>query len=158
MNLLLTGILLVNLMVFGCLVAAFVYFRRLRSQITDIIVDFVTPPDEKSPSKLGIAIANISHIAGHAIAVEVKTTIMGKLSGESRLASGIEGDIVDAAMENSQPALLGLLDSVPGLKKRLIKNPALAGFIMSKLGNIMQPSGSVAGSNGHTSSGPKFKL
>ena len=157
MNTTLICILVVNLALTLFIVTAFLIIRSVFRRMLDTFTDFVTAPDEKTPSKLALTVDAISKTAGHSIALEVKTVIMGKASGIQRNLIGLESDIANDSLNNSNPVAGGLLDMMPSVKKRLLKNPDLMGFVLSKLGGISPNTGSNHGNN-EASSSPKFKL
>jgi len=155
-NLLLTAVLLILLLFLGLAFALLVYFQRLRRRF----VAFVTAPDEKTPSEFAEIVGTIGHTLGHAAAVEIKTTIMGKISGESRLGEAIAKQVV----QSSQPGLAGLVEAIPRNARR--KNAGIFEFLVDRFGpallpNLTGPPGGGQGGN-HTNdtsgASPKFKL
>lgn len=161
-----TGIVLGLAVVLGMLASYYVAYRVIRTKMSQIVTDYTTPSGPGLLSPLGVIIDSASHSAGRAIAMEVKTTLMGKASAASRQESGIMGDIATDQITQQMPLLGGLLEVMPSLKKRLIKNPGL----LQSLGGILQSSGlgsvgSGAGSGGNhqtqssgSGSAPKFNL
>ena len=156
----LTVVLTGFLIIFGMFAAMFVAWRFICDKITSTITDFVSSPGPGVQSPLSQAIEAASKAAGHSIAMEVKTTLMGKASVVSKQESGIIEAIASDQMEAQQPLISGLLDTMPSLKKKLLKNPAL----LSSLAGLFQPtttgSHQTAGSGGHqsTGSGPRFNF
>lgn len=151
--------LLLTLIATCCLITVVLAFvsifayRRLKSQVYESIYQFVSAPDEKTPSKLAQTVEMMSHIAGHSIAMEVKTTLMGKESGASRQEGAIIGDIVQDQMANSNPVMGMILNSFPTLSKRVRKHPELAMIASQALSNIASKSAPNPG-NGQV----RFKL
>ena len=164
MSLILTGIVLGIVVVIGMLVSYYVAYRVIRAKIETLVSDFMESPGPGLLSPLGVFIESASRTAGRAIAMEVKTTLMGKASVASRQESGIMEDIATDQINQQMPLLGGLLEVMPSLKKRMIKNPGL----LQALGGILQSSGlgsvgSGSGGNHQTqssgsSSAPKFNL
>jgi len=154
-NIILTAIALLLMCVLGCLLACVYVVLRKYRQLQSIVSDFVLPAKPGEPSPLGLWIDNVSHTAGHAIALEVKTTLMGKASAVSRQTAAIEGDIVED-VAHAQPGMSGLLGAFPTLNKRLRRNPGLlelaapllAGMMGAKNGN--QTTGGNVNHNGDT--------
>jgi len=156
MNIILTAILLINFLFLCGLFYAFYKVSRIKKQFSETITAFITAPDEKTPSPLAQFVENASHVAGRAVAMEVKTTLMGKASVAARQEQAIIGDVVSDTVQTQNPLIAGVLDSFPSLKKRLLKNPQLAmlaGEMLQKV-NTSKQSVSV-GSNGDK---PKFSL
>lgn len=145
--------------VFCALIAAFfISYRVIRSRILSIITDFVSSPSDGVLSPLATIIDSASKTAGHSIALEAKTTLMGKASAVSRNEAGIMSDIASDQINSQMPLIGSLLDTMPSLKKRLIKNPGL----LASLAGILQTAGgearpSPAGGNGQISKA-KFNL
>jgi hypothetical protein len=142
-SIILTAILLVGLAILGICIYALIKIGAFAC----FCVAFITAPDEKTPSPLAQFIDLISHTAGHAIAVEAKTTLMGKASAVARTEQGVLADMTGDLLTSQSPVLGGILDMFPSLKKRVLKNPELTQFIMSKLAGGLKP----AGDNNHSS-------
>lgn len=87
-------------------------------------------------SEFRVVITNIPDISAQfakQIGDHVKTAIMGTISGLSRGIDSLNKDVNQAVLENDAPPILGLLELVPSLKKKLIKNPLLAQLALSAL-------------------------
>ncbi len=143
--LLAVGLLLLS----GIGVIIFLLFRLLLS-IYRGALEFVTPTAENSPSGLAKLVQDIGITMGRSLAVEVKTTLMGKASGDVRLQQALKGDVLEAA----QPGLAGLLDTLPirrnhktSLMELLV--PIVQGMMTNKTG----PSASKS-----DDASPKFNL
>lgn len=155
--LLLALILLANVALLGGLFGVLLVVRRKYREFES----FITPPEEGKPSPLAQFVDAASVIAARAIAAQVKTTIMGFVSGAARASAAVEGDIVEAKAQ--QFGLGAILESMPALKKTLRRNPGLADLAISKLGPMLgmgsspaqSQGGPTAQGNGHS---PKFKL
>lgn len=149
MNILLTCILLTNVILLVVILLAFV---KIRQTWRDIIA-FITPVKENEPSRLAQTISTISDMIARALVAQLKTTFMGKESGQVRGEQAVELDIVAA----SNPLLGIALNTIPGLKKTLRRNPALIDFAMRKLGQTVINQPVVTPNNGHDSQ-VKFNL
>lgn len=112
---------------------------RVRSFIYEIY-GLLSPIDEKTPSPFATFVDNAGHAAGHAMAMELKTTLMGKVSGDARLEQAINSDVAQDALSGANPLLGTLLDQFPSLKKRAFKNPGVVDYLLSKL--AQSPGGS----------------
>jgi len=132
MNTLLILILLITVLILAIIGITVLWIRSVYYSMSDMIRNFVMPDGEK-PSPMAELVERVSHTAGHAIALEVKTTIMGKASGESRLESAIASDIAQDQISQGNPLIAGLLNSFPSVKKRFLKNPELIQAVLSKL-------------------------
>lgn len=112
------------------------------------IQTFITPEGENQESPLGVALDLVARRFGLAVAMEVKTTFMGKESGLKRGEAAVAGDIAMDLMASSQPLIAGLLEGFPTLKKRLLKNPGLVGAALSLLGGNGKGGGVAPGGGG----------
>jgi len=153
MNIMLALILIVNVCVLGLLVFAGFKIRAAIRQFQD----FLTAPDEKTPSALTQSISVISDMFGRAVAASLKAAFMGKQSGDVRAEQAVMGDIVKDSIDQTSPLLGGILQSFPSLQKTLRRNPALLDLAISKLAGITGGSPGSSGGN-HTNSQVKFKL
>ena len=123
------------------------------------LVSFISPVAENEESPLAMVLDDVSRKMGHAIAMEVKTTFMGKESGFKRGEQALAGDLAMDLAADQQPLLMGLLDGFPTLKKRLLKNPSLVGAALSVLGGNKPPSGSApTGGGGGGNNQSAFQL
>lgn len=142
------GIFLILAIYVYSLVRTYLIYRRVKR----IIEDFLTSSDSNTPSQFAQLIDTISRAAGHAIALEIKTTLMGKASAESRQLAAMQGDVVTDAAANT-PGISALLAASPSLGKRLRRNPGLIDlamqFLPGLLGKAGTPSGSVGRSDNH---------
>ncbi len=132
MNILLTGLLLVNACIFVLIVYAFLKIRRIYEEFRV----FCTAPDEKTPSALASLAGVLSDMVARSIVACAKTTFMGKQSGAIRAGTGIEADIAEDTINANHPAIGALLHSFPALRRTLRRNPALLDMALSKLGVI----------------------
>lgn len=87
-------------------------------------------------SEFRLFLSNIPEISAQfakQVGDHVKTAIMGTISGISRGIDAVNKDLNTAVLENEAPPVLGLLELVPSLKKKLIKNPLLAQLAINAL-------------------------
>ena len=129
--------------------AVLLRFRRKAGELEASFRAFVTPPNDKTPSQLAMAIDQISQIAGRAIVAQAKATFMGEASAASRMAARAEGQEQLAKV----PWLASIAALVPGFSKSLLKNPALAAGIAQLFGKTSRP-GQVALDNSPWTSRP----
>jgi len=142
--------ILTSIMVFVALA-----FYKIRRQLTS----FITPMAENEESPLALVLDALAHRAGQAVAMEVKTTFMGKESGLKRGERAVAGDVAMDLVGQEQPLIAGLLEGFPTLKRRLLKNPGLIGAALSLLGGNGKGGGAapvVGGGGGNSQSA--FKL
>ena len=99
------------------------------------IADFMAPPGEGEPAPVENLIEHASRVVGKSCAMEIKTTLLGKASGEARLEKAIESDLAQDAIQGSNPLVGSLLELSPSLKKRVLKNPGVIEFLLSHLGS-----------------------
>ena len=135
-NYLLFAILTLVLVVFAW---TWLYLFRKTRSIQRSIADFVTPPGENQPSKLDVFLAGYARQFGQIIAMEAKTTIMGKMSGDSRGAVAVQGAMLQDIAAKQSPILSALLDHSPRLAKTLAKNPALTNMALNILAGAAKP-------------------
>ena len=127
------SVILMSILLILTLIGVLLYAFWCKSrQIISDFDDFIRPGKD-GKSELAGFVGLISQQFGTAIAMEIKTTLMGKASGQARLESAVMGDIASDQLESQNPLIAGLLSSFPTLKKRLLKNPELLGMIASKL-------------------------
>lgn len=120
------------------------------------LYDFVMPQAEGKQSPLADALDAIAARFGRAVAMEVKTTLMGKASGMARQIDAAANEVAVEGAQAQFPAMANIFEAVPSLRKRAGKNAALLQLglaALSKMGfNNPEPVGSAQG-NGHTPSG-----
>jgi hypothetical protein len=129
-------LLLTFLLVFTVINTAIIVFFLLNVRKTyREVMKFVSPGPENAPSQLAVLIDTIAHSSGQAIAMEVKTTLMGKASGLARSENAAVGEIVEDQLAAHVPLASLLLNALPGkLKKTIMRNPDLIQSILSKIG------------------------
>jgi len=110
-------------------------FLMIRSLMREFYSFMSPPPEGEEPSGIMSLVSEVGRASGRAIAMEVKTTAMGKASGEARLEKAIEGDIAQDTLNSKNPLIGGLLDMYPSLKKRALKNPGVVEFLLQRLGS-----------------------
>lgn len=133
MNWMLATNILILVMISGGFVAVFLFIHDLKRNFTE----FISAPSADKDSPLSQAINGLSVRFAKAMAVEVKTTMMGMLSGQARGDQALKNAEaqIDIAMDN--PILAELIDTLPkNIKKMAYKNPMVTRLIMSKLGTM----------------------
>ena len=139
MNTVLTGVLTLICFISGLVfILCVVTVRKLWREV----VQFITPPAENEPSALALLFAQLAHQGGQAIAMEIKTTFMGKESGMKRGEQALAGDVLTDVVGAQSPIMGAILDGFPTLKKRILKNPGLVGAALNLVGG-MAKSGTV---------------
>jgi len=106
----------------------FIYFQFL--VIKRNFIDFVTPPDEKTPSQLGAIVTSISKGLASEIILSFRNFFAGLQSGKVRSE---QAALIESPSE--QPNIAGGLVGLLGSSKRLQKNPilaAMAGLLMNQ--------------------------
>jgi hypothetical protein len=115
--------------------------------------DFLTAPDEQTPSPLAQLTANAATTVGVHVASQLKTQVMGVLSGESKRAKAIEEALLTDGLAETSPLLSGLLEVSPGLRKVIKKNPAVLELVMRAI-NRHQGSGAPRTESGSNNQEP----
>jgi hypothetical protein len=156
MNLLLIAILLILVVMSTVFTLLAVKIKRKYERTESFFVEaylkaaeLFIPAKAGEPAPLAAMAISYIHYAGQAFATEIKTSLMGKMSGSARLEQAVEGEVQVAAMAAGNPLLNALLQVSPALSKRLSKNPALASFVMQAAGKLFSKPGPGAG-NGHS--------
>jgi len=121
MNILLAIILAILLGQFA-LMAYFVW--RLRGLYASFL-SFIQPEAEGKPSPLAIFCQSIADMAGRSIVAGIKTTFMGKQSGDVRAEKAVKTDIALDSVELASPLLGSIIQSYPTLTKSIRRHPEL---------------------------------
>ncbi len=122
--------LAVNLLTFavitGGFVAGFFFIRRISREIEE----FLSSPGPDSPSPFDVQMDILAQrIAAH-VATQVKVTLMGMLSGQSRQDSAAE----DIAFAANNPMLSGIVGMLPKkMQKTIRSNPEIAKLAFDKI-------------------------
>lgn len=145
---LISNVALVALIGLGALVGA-----RWARQIHQ----FLTPAGEGQPSPAYHAIDAVAAILARAITAQVKTTLMGKSSGEARAEQAVMADIAEDTLDQKLPLAGAILNSFPRLRKSLRRNPALLDLALSQFSKMGTQSG-VGNGSAPVGQSPRFKL
>lgn len=133
MNWYLTVGLLLGLLNLLVCVLVLAQIRSIYSGFWAALHSWVSAPNETTPSAFAGLVETIGHSLGHSAAVELKTTIMGKMSGQSRLETAIQGDMLQDQVGAVNPLMAAALEMFPSLKRRALKNPGIVDLILSRL-------------------------
>src|SRR4030043_1395 len=116
----LTGVIAAIVTAFLLLGGLFATYCVVKRRILKAAREFLTQPDEKTPSQLAILFDNMAFILSQRLVLQLKTTFMGMTSvdvkNDQRAA---EAEVIAA-----NPAIGVLLSLIPGAR-RILKNPAL---------------------------------
>ena len=121
MNILLTANVLIAALQLSVLVLFILRVRAIYAQI----VEFISPEADGKPSPLALVVDAISSSFSRSITAQIKTSLMGKASGDARAATAIEADIAQDMAVKSNPLIATLLNSFPSVRKTLRRNPEL---------------------------------
>lgn len=116
-----------------CIVIVYRFYRRLSSSLSA----FITSPDEKTASPLANFVDNLAFVFSQRLVLQFKTTFMGMNSVDAKKERAEAGQL---ALDKS-PLLGTIAQFIPGIGKRLAKNPVAVELISSLLNK--------AGGNGH---------
>lgn len=155
----LIAIVLLNAcMVFGALVGVIYVKRRIRllkQSIIDSYVDFISVESDQKGSKLQQTIDSAAHIMAQRFINTMSASAMQSASVDSRLTNQLEKDIASDMLNANNPEIGIVLEMMPTVKKRLMKNPALIHNLMPIVGKYMRGYGKggsvVSNSNGKAS-------
>jgi hypothetical protein len=125
-NLILTAILLLLVTQLALFIIAFFRAQREYHRFIGELSQFLQPAADGGPSPLATIASALIQQGSKSVAAEIKTSLMGQISGVQRGLEGIEGDV----MVDSNPLIGALVGQFPSVKKRLLKNPALLQFIL----------------------------
>lgn len=151
-NIVLIGILFLNIL----LLLGLLYCYQKVVTISHAVVDFITPQSEGQPSKLALVGERFGDMVARSLTAQIKSTFMGKQSGDVRALKAVEGDIAVDMANNS--SLGGILQAFPTLSKSLRRNPQLFDLAMGVLSSKFKGVGGNGGNSKVTSSSPKFNF
>lgn len=150
MNTVITGLLL-TAVVLQCVILVIVA-RRFQRKVEEV-ESFFQPEADGQPSAAGKLYASLVQQACLAFARQMKTTLMGQASGQARGEQAVMEAVVQEGAEQAVPGVGGLIASMPGLSKRLAKNPALANAAMALLSRLGGNGGRNSGGGGGNGGG-----
>jgi hypothetical protein len=145
-------ILATNFVSLAFVFAFCLYIQKKITSARETFNNFVSSPGEGKPSPLAVFVAN----AGQVIGTQLKTSIMGTLSGDARAVKGLQADVVLDQAEKASPLLAGLVSYSPRLARKLAKNPELIQAALSLLPGLMGKKGPSNG-NGAEASPPDIQ-
>jgi len=107
-------------------------FYLQKRYIQNVIRSFIESPDDETPSKFAETIDAVGRVIASRMVQQIKTTVMGMNSVDSKNASreAIEG------IKEASPSLAGLASLLP---KKWVKNPEIMGVLAGVLGKIGKP-------------------
>jgi len=153
------SILIINILIFallsGITIAGFLFIKALLRNFRE----FITPPGDDKPSPLSLTFDALASILARHMGVEVKTTIAGMLSGQSRgdAAENLAAGEIDLSLDN--PAAAGLIAMLPKKYQKLAyKNPMITKLLVNKLGSMGGGSKEVVPTASGNGNKPKFNL
>jgi hypothetical protein len=139
---LLVCLLLSNILL---LVVCFSLFRRLRGweyRISGSLQEWLTAPDEKTPSPLAQLINQVGAVVAGQVGNSVVAAIRGALGGTQK---GVNSEALGEAVGES-PGLALAQNLAPKLFRKLAKNPVALAGLQALLGKLMGGAG--PGGNG----------
>jgi hypothetical protein len=125
----LTGILAALTASILVLAGFFIAFLLIRRRISTLVRDFLTAPNDKTPSPLAQLADTAFFMLSQRLVLQLKTTFMGLNSVDAKK----EKAEAAAAILGESPVLGILAQFIPGAGKFLSKNPAAAGIISRAL-------------------------
>lgn len=151
-------ILLTNLLILAVLSGGFIAASLFIHSISKGFQDFTSYPDGDEPSPLFVVLARLSAVLAQQIATQVKTTLMGMLSGQARGEQALNNAEAQLDLALDNPAAAGIIEMLPkNIKKMAYKNPAIAKLVMNKIAGMTQPVGGGTTASGNGSKA-KFNL
>lgn len=132
MSIILSGILLVNVLIFTLLCVSLFRVARVYSELRA----FVSPVSDGQPSPLATAIDALAISFARAAVAQAKAHLMGAKGVDARQEAAVTGDIgLDLLGQN--PMVAAALDRMPNLKRTLRRNPALIDLALRKLPDML---------------------
>lgn len=153
MNVLLTAILLALIVILALII---VIARKIRD-VYDEFRFFVTPQTEDKPSGLATVCSAIADDFSKRLVIQIKTSLLGSVSGASRAEKAVQGELVEAAAAEQSP-LLGAGLSLMGKRAKggFLNNPMVLQFLMSKLQGGAVATGAASGNHAQNNDGNGF--
>jgi hypothetical protein len=107
--------------------------KDIKKEVQSFLEDFVTPPDDKTPSPLESYALKI----GEGLALSMRNSFAGQISGDVRLQKGVDKAIGMDVMDQS--GIGGILDvlGMSNVKNMLAKNPATLGMILQRVSPLI---------------------
>ncbi len=138
----------INLVTLAVLVRALGVARAKIAGYEATIREFLSAPDDKTPSPLAQTVDQASQLVARALIAQAKATFMGEASAVSKAAAKAEAGQAQAAMMARFPWLAAIAALAPGFSKTLTKNPALLNLVpMIQGGGRSQPGGNGRGTS-----------
>jgi ABC-type arginine transport system permease subunit len=129
------GIITALTVLLGLLILFYIGFRKIRR----IFNQFVEPAGENQPSPFAMVIDNIAVVFSTRITNTIKGSLMGMASVDARNERSLTGELAAGLAASKIPALGAIMAAIPSLRKRLIKNPELAGLASQLLAGMAPP-------------------
>lgn len=144
--------LLLTLLTLIAIPLAILYVKhRVKQAIEDTKNDvreyFLSTDDNGHTLLDNTVLAMSSHIV-ETISNQLTAKTMAHNSQLSRQANAIQQDMTADYIDNQNPVLGMILDSMPRVKKRLIKNPSAVQVVLPMLDNLMKTGGGPGPNNG----------
>jgi len=159
MNIILIAILTVNLALFVLFAVVFIKIARVYRELQGFIKPGKDNEGKDTPSPLAMVVSTTADMIARSLVAQIKSTFMGKQSGEVRGEQAVVGDIAFDAIGQVNPVVGAVLNSFPSLKKTLKRNPALLDFALSKLAGSNQAKQAIMPAlDNNPSASVKFKL
>jgi hypothetical protein len=120
--------------------------------ISDRIKDFVTSPDEKTPSELAQYVSELSPIIAHMLYKSLIASLNQEKGVIQRKFNDAEVEGVEAIIADQMPTASLLMQLLPNkMKKSLLKNPALFQAGASLLSGANNPNNGNGNGNSNSS-------
>jgi hypothetical protein len=123
-NSILTGAAAGIVMLAGLTLAAFVSFYLIKRKISSFVVKLLSSPDGKTPGPLMEISGIIAAQVGSEVAQHLKAVFMGLQSVDSKN----ERKLAAQAVISGNSLLSAIAEGFPAVRKKLEKNPMLAGL------------------------------
>jgi hypothetical protein len=132
-SIVLIGVLLVLGLSLALNLAFCVSFHRRFKAIRQGFFEFITPEKEGENSGLDDVMDSMATRIGHSAFNQVRSMVASTESADVRGRKAVDSAISHDLLGAANPVVAGLLDSMPGLKKVIARNPALADYALDKI-------------------------
>lgn len=112
-----------------------ILFQVLKRRITRVITEFVSAPDDKTPSPLAAIIDNTGAVIAKHFVDQAKTSLLGMSSVDAKMEKRV-GAAMMTDLVSAQNPLLGLLAKFPSVQKLINRRPEYLAIASQLLGGL----------------------
>lgn len=139
----LLAVLVANILLFITILTAVYYLKtQAKRTVNHYFSEIQAYFTEKNDDGLTVIDVLTRGIAGNCVETLQNTLTAQGMAHNSHLArqmNAIQGDILQDQINNENPILGAILEQMPSVKKRLIKNPSAAQAFMPMISHLLKP-------------------